>query len=103
MTYEKKRRRSLIDELFGSSIFDEFERIFKEISKDELSSGYSISVIQTSSGTKVKAKVGKDVDVNLLRRELERRYPGAQIEIEGGRQEPLIRELSTKPAEEEED
>jgi len=43
------------------------------------------------------------VDVNLLRRELERRYPGAQIEIEGGRQEPLIRELSTKPAEEEED
>ena len=49
----------------------------------------------------MKAKVGKDVDVNALRRQLEEQYPDAKIEIEGGRQEPLIREISTKPVKEE--
>ncbi|MEM1552851.1 MAG: hypothetical protein QXS01_04465 [Candidatus Bathyarchaeia archaeon] len=102
MPSEKRRRRSIIDELFGGSIFDEMEEIFKEFPEGEITSGYSISVTQTPEGTKVKAKVGKDVDVNALKRRLQQQYPGAQIEIEGGRQEPLIREISTKPAREEE-
>jgi len=91
-----KKRKSLIDELLGDSIFKEFERLFEEGTEG---SGYSISVTQTPEGTKVYAKVGRDVDVNALRRQLEEQYPGAQIEIEGGR--PLIREISTKPVEEE--
>ncbi len=100
MPSEKKRRRGVIDELFGGSIFDEIEEIFKEFPEEEFASGYSISVTQTPDGTKVKAKVGKDVDVNALKRRLQQQYPGAQIEIEGGKQEPLIREISTKPVRE---
>jgi len=94
----RKKRKSLIDELFGRSLFEDFDSMFE---KGTESSGYSISVSQTSQGTKVHAKVGKDTDVNALRRQLEQEYPGAQIEIEGGR--PLIREIETKPVEEEEE
>ncbi|MEM3577549.1 MAG: hypothetical protein QXX51_03730 [Candidatus Bathyarchaeia archaeon] len=88
MAFQKKRKKSIIDELFGASIFEDFP--------EELEGGYSISVVQTPEGTKVKAKVGKDVDANALRRQLQREYPNAQIEIEGGKTEPLIREISTK-------
>lgn len=88
MTFQKKRRKSIIDELFGTSLFEDFP--------EELEGGYSISVVQTPEGTKVKAKVGKDVDVNTLKRQLQREYPNAQIEIEGGKTEPLIKEISTK-------
>jgi hypothetical protein len=52
--------------------------------------------VQTPRGTKVKAKVGKDTDVNALKKQLQQRYPNATIEIEGGKKEPLIKELSTK-------
>jgi len=93
-----KKRKSLIDELFGGSLFEDFDKLFEE---EMESSGYSISITQTPEGTKVYAKVGKDTDVNALRRQLEQQYPGAQIEIEGGR--PLIREISTKSIEEEEE
>jgi len=93
-----KKRKSLIDELFGGSLFEDFDKLFEETME---SSGYSISVTQTPEGTKVYAKVGKDTDVNALRRQLEQQYPGAQIEIEGGR--PLIREISTRPIEEEDE
>jgi hypothetical protein len=98
---QKKPKRSLIDEFFSSSIFDDMEEFFKDFSEDVFTSGYSISVIQTSEGTKVKAKVDKDTDLNALRKKLERQYPNAKIEIEGGKQEPLIREISTKPIREE--
>lgn len=77
------------------------EELFKDFSEDTFTNSYSISVIQTPEGTKVKAKVGKDTDVNTLRKQLERQYPNAKIEIEGGKQEPLIREISTKPIREE--
>jgi len=93
-----KKRRSLIDELLGGSIFENLDKLFEEGME---SSGYSISVTQTPEGTKVHAKVGKDVDVNALRRQLEQQYPGAQIEIEGG--SPLIREISTRPIREEDE
>jgi len=85
MSPERRRKRSIIDELFGGSLFDEFPE-----------SGYSISVTQTPQGTKVRARVGKDTDVGMLRKQLQQKYPNAEIEIEGGRKEPLIREISTK-------
>lgn len=94
----KKRRKSFMDSFFGGSLFDEMDELFE---KDTMSSGYSINVTQTPEGTKVYAKVGKGTEVNELRRRLQQQYPGAQIEIEGGK--PLIREISTKPVEEEKD
>jgi hypothetical protein len=96
---EKRRKRSLIEGILSGSIFDDMENLFKDLEKAEFSSGYSISVIQTPEGTKVK--VGKDVDVNAIRQQLEKQYPNAKIEIEGGHQEPLIREISTKTLKEE--
>jgi hypothetical protein len=98
---EKRRRRSPIDEFFEGSIFSDIEDFFKDFPEETFTSGYSISVIQTPEGTKVRAKVDKDTDVNALRKQLERQYPNAKIEIEGGKQEPLIREISTKPVQKE--
>ena len=98
MSFHKKRK-NLIDEFFGDSLFGDMDRFFDGMQE----SGYSISVVQTPEGTKVRAKVGKDTDVNMLKRRLQRQYPGAEIEIEGGRKEPLIREISTKNLKEEDD
>ncbi|MEM1566512.1 MAG: hypothetical protein QW510_05465 [Candidatus Bathyarchaeia archaeon] len=102
MSAERRRKHSPspIDEFFGGSLLEEMENLFKDLEKAELSSGYSISVVQTPYGTTVKAKVGKNVDVNALRKQLEKQYPNAKIEIEGGRKQPLIREISTKPVKE---
>ena len=88
----KRRRRSIIDELFGDSLFDDLESSIEDLS----GTGYSISVVQTSEGTRVKVRAGKDVDVSMLKRQLQMQYPNAKIEIEGGREEPLIKEISTK-------
>ncbi|MEM3731187.1 MAG: hypothetical protein QW667_04220 [Candidatus Bathyarchaeia archaeon] len=96
MPLNKKRRKSIIDELFGGSIFEEAQSLFEKLPEELSGNAYSISVVQTLEGTKVRAKVGKDTDVNAFRRQLQQQYPGAQIEIEGGREEPLIREISTK-------
>lgn len=96
MGFKSKRKRSIIDEFFGDSLFNDTKSLFDEFP----TSGYSISVVQTPEGTKVKAKVGKDTDVNALKRQLQRQYPNAKIEIEGGRKEPLIREISTKTVKE---
>jgi len=98
----RKKKRRLIDELFGGSVFGDFDDLLENMGEDkELGSGYSISVSQTPQGTKVHAKVGKDTDVTALRKQLKQQYPGAQIEIEGGR--PLIREIETKQVKEEEE
>lgn len=102
MSHSRRHRKSLLDEFFGGSIFNEFEKMFSDLSREESASGYSISVVQTPEGTRVKAKVGKNVDVNALKRRLKQQYPGAKIEIEGGRQEPLIKEISTKTINDEE-
>lgn len=88
----RKKKRSIIDELFGGSLFNDPESFPDRFSE----SGYSVSVTQTPEGTKVKAKVGKDTDVNAFRKQLQQKYPNAKIEIEGGRTKPLIREISTK-------
>ncbi len=102
MPTEKRRRRSPLDEFFEGSVFSDIEDFFKDFPEETFTSGYSISIIQTPEGTKVKAKVDKDTDVNALRKQLERQCPNAKIEIEGGKQEPLIKEISTKPIKEEE-
>ena len=86
----RKKKRSIIDELFGTSIFNNTESLFDK----SATTGYSISVVQTPEGTKVKAKVGKNTDTNALKKQLQQQYPNAKIEIEGGK--PLIREISTK-------
>ena len=86
----KKKRSNIFDELFGGSAFDDSD-LFKGSS-----SGYSVSVVQTPQGTKVKAKVGKDTNSEAIRKKLKQQYPNAEIEIEGGSQKPLIREISTK-------
>ena len=88
----RKKKRSIIDDLFGDSIFNNAESLFDT----SPTSGYSISVVQTPEGTKVKAKVGKNTDANALKKQLQRQYPNAKIEIEGGKTKPLIREISTK-------
>ena len=87
-----KKKRSIIDELFGGSLFNETESPFDS----SPTTGYSISVVQTPQGTKVKAKIGKDTDASALKKQLRQQYPNAEIEIEGGKTTPLIREISTK-------
>jgi len=89
----RKKKHSIIDELFGGSIFNDTESLFDKSPK----TGYSISVVQTPEGTKVKAKIGKNTDATALRKQLQQQYPNAKIEIEGGK--PLIREISTKTLE----
>jgi len=86
----RKKKRSIIDELFGGSLFNQTESLFDS----SPTTGYSISVVQTPEGTKVKAKVGKNTDASALKKQLQQQYPNAKIEIEGGK--PLIREISTK-------
>lgn len=104
MAHKKDKRKSIIDEFFGKPFFGDMETAFQELSESgRLESGYSINVVQTSEGTKVRAKVGKDVNVNTLKKQLQQKYPGAKIEIEGGKSEPLIREISTKPVKKEKD
>jgi hypothetical protein len=83
-----KKKHSLIDELFGGSLFGE-TKSFPE-------TGYSISMVQTPEGTKVKAKAGKNTDISAFKKQLQQKYPNAKIEIEGGSAKPLIREISTK-------
>lgn len=91
MSTREKRRKSIIDELFGTSLFEDTEKFFEEFGESDC----TISVVQTPEGTKVKAKVDKDTDITALRKQLEREYPNAKIEIEGGQEKPLIREIST--------
>jgi hypothetical protein len=55
MALQRKLRRSIIDELFGNQLFNETKLLDKFPA-----SAYSISVVQTPEGTKVRAKVGKD-------------------------------------------
>jgi len=92
MEMPRKKRRSIIDDLFGGSLFNDTELVSNEFPD----TGYSISVVQTPEGTKVKAKVGKNTDATALKKQLQQQYPNAKIEIEGGKTEPLICEISTK-------
>jgi len=75
MTMPSKKRRSVIDELFVSSIFGDTESFFENSEGGR----YSIGVVQTPEGTKVKAKVGKNMDTEALQKKLQRQYPNAEI------------------------
>jgi hypothetical protein len=98
VSHKKEKRKSIIDEFLGNSVFGDMGTTFEELSEgSRLGSGYSMNVVQTSDGTKVHVKVGKHVNVNTLRKRLQQKYPGAEIEIKGGESEPLIREISTTP------
>ena len=74
-----KKRKTFFDEFF--------EDIFEDFDFENLGGGYSISITQTGDKTKIHVKADKNVDVKKLRRELEQRYPGAEIYIEGGKLE----------------
>jgi hypothetical protein len=85
----RKRRKGPFDfsDLFDFG-FDE-EKLFEESSMQG-GSGYSISVTYDERGKPlVKVKTYGDIDTTELRRDLERRYPGAKIE--GLEKQPLIR------------
>jgi len=44
MSRRKDKRKSFIDSLFGGSLFDEMDDVFERFGREDMSSGYSISV-----------------------------------------------------------
>jgi hypothetical protein len=90
----RRKRKSIFDEFFGESLFDEWDEIFKKFENLNIPSGYSITITQTGGKTEIHVKAGEDVDVDELKRELELKYPGAKIYIEGGRKSRMIEEIS---------
>ncbi len=95
---KRKQKKGRFD-LFG---FDEEDIFHEPKSFSEGGSGYSISVTYDERGKPiVKVQTHGSVDVTELRRDIERRYPGARIEgLEG---QPLIRIVDEKPASEKEE
>ena len=83
---ERKRKKKEIFDLFD---FGKEDLLFgKKPARG--GSGYSISVTYDEGGKPVvKVKTHGNVDVAHLRRDIERRYPGARIE--GLEKKPLIR------------
>lgn len=84
----KRKRRSIFDDWFGSSIFDELEDMFdKAFSSLEggLTGSYSIQVTYTDKGPVVYAELSDDMDADEFRKMLEQKYPGAKIVIKGGK------------------
>lgn len=96
----RKRRKSIFDSFFDDSWFDEWEKMFKRFEEMSIESGYSISITQTPEGTEIHVKAGEDVDVEDLKKDLERKYPGAKIIIEGGRKAREIVEIEEESKEE---
>lgn len=94
MPKQKRKKRGIFD-LFD---FGEEDFLFgREPARG--GSGYSISVTYDESGTPlVKVETRGDVDVAELRRDIERRYPGARIE--GLEKKPLIRVVGEAEVEE---
>ena len=88
---KEKRRRGFFD-LFG---FDKSDMQSEPKSFSGGSSGYSISVTYEKGKPVVNVQTQGDVDVAGLRRDIERKYPGA--EIEGLEQQPLIRVVDEEP------
>lgn len=101
MTRKKKKRIGLFDDIFGSSIFDEFEDFFSDFSGDigsGFSGGYSIQVTYTDEGPVVYAELSDNVDANEFRKMLEQKYPGAKIVIKGGKQEEKFKVVKREKA-----
>jgi len=94
---ERKRRRGLFDfSSFFDFGFDEEELFGQE--PIEGGSGYSMSVTYDEKGKPVvKVKTYGDVDTTELRKDIERKYPGAKIE--GLEAKPLIRIIDEETSE----
>ena len=88
---ERKRKKKGIFDLLD---FREEDFLFgKEPTRG--GSGYSISMTYDDGGKPVvKVKTHGNIDVTELRRDIERRYPGARIE--GLEKKPLIRVVDEK-------
>ncbi len=81
----RKKKRSITDELPRGSLFNDTELMSDKLSE----TGYSISGVQTPEGAKVKAKVGKDTDVNAFRKQLQQKYARMPL---GGPRPPSAKE-----------
>jgi len=96
---ERKRKKKRFSDIFG---FDEEDFVFgsePEPSTQKGASGYSLSVTHDEKGKPVvKVETYGDVEVAELRREIQQRYPGA--EIEGLEKQPLIRIVGEEKTEE---
>jgi len=94
---EQKRKKKGIFDLFD---FGDEDFLFgRETARG--GSGYSISVTYDESGKPlVRVETRGDVDMAELRREIERRYPGARIE--GLEEKPLIRVVGEEEAKQKE-
>jgi len=88
---KRKKRKSLFDDLFGFSLFEDmediFEGFFSDFGEEGLSGSYSIQVTYTDEGPVVYAELSDDIDANKFRKMLEQKYPGAKIVIKGGKTE----------------
>jgi len=89
----RRKRKSIFDEFFGESWLKEWDEIFRKFENLSIPSGYSITVTQTGGRTEIHVKASEDVDVDELKRELESKYPGAKIYIEGGKRSRMIEEI----------
>jgi len=88
----RKRKKKSSFDFFG---FGEDDFLFDAKSFSCGGSGYSISVFYDEKGKPVvKVETQGDVDVAELRRDIERRHPGAKIE--GLEKRPLICVLDDK-------
>jgi len=88
----EKRKKGFFD-LFG---FDEESFLSEPDFSTGGGSGYSVSVTYDEKGKPVvKVETQGSVDVAELRRDIERRYPGAKIE--GLEKQPLIRVVDELP------
>lgn len=91
---KRKRKRRFFD---FSDFFDfglDEEKLFEEMPM-EGGSGYSISVTYDEKGKPVvEVKTYGDIDTDELRKDIERKYPGAKIK--GLEKEPLIRIVDEK-------
>jgi len=93
---KEKRKKALFD-LFG---FDKEGFFEPKLLSSQGGSGYSISVTYDEKGKPiVKVQTKGEVNVGELRRDIEKRYPGAKIE--GLESQPLIRIVGEEPVSEE--
>ena len=88
MSFRRRgRKKGFLD---IGDFFDFDEKFLFGLEPAEGGSGYSISVTYDEDGKPVvRVKTYGDVDVAALRKDIERRYPGAKIE--GLEKHPLIR------------
>jgi len=97
MSERKRKRRGPFD-IFG---FDEDDFPFGselQPTKGGVGSGYSMSVTYDEKGKPVvKVETYGDVDVAELRRDIQKRYPGAKIQ--GLEKQPLIRVVGEEETE----